>query len=53
MANELLLRNGSVFTEAGRFEKKNLLLRDGKIHALLPERRRQIHTGSRWELQMT
>ena len=37
MANELLLRNGSVFTEAGRFEKKNLLLRDGKIHALLPE----------------
>lgn len=35
MGNPILLRGGHVFTEAGIFEEKNILIQDGKIHSLL------------------
>lgn len=35
MGNPILLRGGHVFTEAGIFEEKNILIQDGRIHSLL------------------
>lgn len=36
MTTSILLYGGNVFTESGNFQRKNLLIQDGKIQELLP-----------------